>query len=233
MAIGKLDFHGANAVAIDIGGARLRLKQEREPPGAQGGGQHALQNRQCHARLMAQPRNGTVSRIEEGLLSALVTQFVVLPIIRPNVLPQIPVAARASELLDPAVFVRRNGLLRELPANPVRRFGQHDPPSQAAGGECRGAASQAAAHDENVGLQQTARPRSRRARIPLRPATRGTSRPPRPDRTVRGIAAGSRVVMPPWPENSGRAARRQLSGAGIKVPQARSCVELRTGDEYH
>ena len=57
-----------------------------------------------------------------------------------------------AEGFDPRVFVRRNGLLRELAADPVGSLGQDDRLSRFQRRQARRATSQAAADDDQIGM---------------------------------------------------------------------------------
>ena len=63
------------------------------------------------------------------------------------------VPAGAAERLDPRVLVRRDGLGRELAADPVGLLGEDDAPAQCRRRERRGHAAGAAADDQDRGVE--------------------------------------------------------------------------------
>ena len=75
---------------------------------------------------------------------------VVAPVVGADAPAEVPVGARGAEVLDPAVFIRRDGLLGQLAADPCRFFRHHDAEAVARQGERRRAPADTTADDDGV-----------------------------------------------------------------------------------
>ena len=120
------DDHRANAVALHVGPNRLVLEQAQQPAAGGIGGQHGGQHGQGDPRLVAELRDAAVAGVERSRLAGLGGQGVMAAVILADAPPQGPVGGIDAELLDPGVFVGRDGLRGELAADPVGRLGQDD-----------------------------------------------------------------------------------------------------------
>ncbi len=72
-------------------------------------------------------------------------------IIVPHALAQPAVVRSAAEALDPAVLVRGRQLRGQLTPDPIRLLGQDGAAAGFGNGECRGAAADARASDQDIG----------------------------------------------------------------------------------
>ncbi len=77
-------------------------------------------------RLMTKLANMARARVKLGPPSCFVRQRVVVPIVLANPVTQCPIRARDSELLDPAVLIRGDGLAGQLPSKPLVLLRQED-----------------------------------------------------------------------------------------------------------
>lgn len=75
------------------------------------------------------------------------------PIVVQHFVAKRAIARRAAKLLDPGVFIRRNGLAGELASDPGIFFGHDNLPPHGRGGHGGRAATGAAANDEDVGVE--------------------------------------------------------------------------------
>ena len=137
--------HGFDAVARHARRNAHMFQQYGELPAAYISGQHFFQHGQRDARFVADARNPAVPRIERvrGFPGKRIS-----PAVKgPHPPPEIEVRCRRPELFDPWMFVGGNRLLGQLPADPVRFFGQNHPGSAAQGPQCCCDAACAAAND--------------------------------------------------------------------------------------
>ena len=131
------------------------LQQDGEPPAAQISSQHVFQHGQRDARFVADPRNPAVARVERVRQPADKRIGPAVKGAYPP--PEIEVRSGRSELFDPWVLVRRNRLLGQLPADPVRFFGQDNPGSAAQGPQRCCNAARTSANDHHIGASLAGR----------------------------------------------------------------------------
>ncbi|CAM5495478.1 hypothetical protein SVIOM342S_01811 [Streptomyces violaceorubidus] len=148
-----LQGDGAHDIVVGLGGHRPVLGEDGEPSGCPVRGEHALQDGEGDARLVAELADPAGARVEVGEGGGLGAQGVPLPVVLADALAQSPVGGGGAELFDPRVLVGRHGLAGELAADPVRLLGQDDAAAGPAGGEGRGDAAESAADDEDVGFR--------------------------------------------------------------------------------
>ena len=126
------------------------MQQDVQLPAAAIRGEHALDDGQRHARLMAEAADIALPGIEIDDSARGVGERIVAPVVVADALGELHVAGGRAALLDPGVFVRRDGLGGELPADPVGFFGHDDGLAHAQDGQRRADRACAAADDENV-----------------------------------------------------------------------------------
>ena len=90
------------------------------------GGEHRREDRQGDAGLVAEPRDASPARVEEGVGQGLGGQRIMPPVVVADPLAERLVARVAAELLDPGMLVGRHGLRGELAADPVGGLGHDD-----------------------------------------------------------------------------------------------------------
>ncbi len=152
--------HGGHAVALDLRRDRRVLE-----PQVDRRRQHRLEHRERDARLVPEPRDEARAGVELDHRARRCGEREALAVVRADAVAQRPVGRGAAVGLDPRVLVRRHGLARELPADPVGRLGQHDVEPASRRRDRGRDAAEPAADDQDVGapLDQS---RERRARPP-------------------------------------------------------------------
>ena len=165
---------------------------------------------------MAQSRHAASAGIQVVNPTGRARQRVVAPVVVSDAPAEFAVRSRATELLNPRVLVRRDGLLRQLAADPVRLLGHHHRVPVAREREGGSASARAAADDDRVGGQLAWPPvalcpgwrvhRGLRLRFGYGPSLRRLSRSPR--------VCPARVPSPVHVEFASRAAcTRHMSPA--------------------
>ncbi|ODA72355.1 hypothetical protein APS67_003532 [Streptomyces sp. AVP053U2] len=147
-----LQGDGTDQVAAGVGGDGPGVGQHGEPAGGDVRGEHRLQDGDGDARLVAELADAAGPGVEQRQGPRFGAQRIPLPVVGADRFAQRPVGGRDTELLDPRVFVRRDGLRGELAADPVGLLGEDDGAPRTAGGERGGHTARAAARDEDLGL---------------------------------------------------------------------------------
>ena len=140
-----------DAVALDVGTDRLVLEKYLQAAARTVRCEQVRQNRQGDPWFVAKLRHVAIAGVEVTAGSCLGGQGVMAAIVIADSLPQCPVRRTRAKLLDPGMLVGRDGLRRELAADPVGRFGQDDRAAGPQSGQGGRAASQAAADDHDIG----------------------------------------------------------------------------------
>ena len=141
---------GADAVAITFSAGRDLPAAYLQLAVVAPGGQHGLENGKRHARLVAKAADRPLARVEADDAARLVGKGVVAAIVVAHILRELPVAAGGAGPLDPGMFVGRDGLGRQLTADPVALLAEDDASAEAQGREGRGHAARPPADDEKV-----------------------------------------------------------------------------------
>ena len=115
------------------------------------GRQHLVEHCDRDPGIVAEAADPSVSRVEERIRSRTRSERKMQPVVVADPIPERSVAGARRELLDPWVLVRRDRLVRELTAQPVRFLGEDHGPPEARGGERRRAGPEASADDRDVG----------------------------------------------------------------------------------
>ena len=147
-----LELHLPDPVTPALHRDRPVPEQERQATGNQVGSQHRLKGLQGHSGLTAQPGNPAAAGIGPGIRRGRRSQGSPVEE-KPDPFPELPVARRAPRLLDPGVFIRRNGLGSQLAANPRGLLGEHHPVSGSAGRQRGRDAAHAAPGHQHIGLE--------------------------------------------------------------------------------
>src|SRR3954447_7383468 len=111
------------------------LKKKRELAVAEIGQEHGFEHADRHAKLVREPGHRAVAGIEIGACAGLLRERIVVPVVVAHSGAVVEVTAGAAELLNPGVFIRRDGLSGELPADPIGFLGEHDAHAVAESGE--------------------------------------------------------------------------------------------------
>jgi len=127
--------------------------KQPDVPAGHIGREQLLEHGQRGAWLAAEARHPSVAGIESRIGTRGRRECAALPIVLADRCSECEITSRPANGLDPLVFIRRHGLLRELPADPVGLF-RHDH-AQAAPRrrQCRRAAAESTANDHEVGAQ--------------------------------------------------------------------------------
>ena len=115
--------------------------------------EHFPQRGQRRPRLVAQFRNAAVAGVQIRDRLGRLRERIVAAIVVADAIAEFAVALRAAAFLDPRVLVRRHGLRRELPADPIVLFGEDHLQAVAGGGERAGDAAQAAPDDRDLRMK--------------------------------------------------------------------------------
>ena len=126
---------------------------------------HFVKHCQRHAWFAADARDPAAAGIEIFVRQRFFRERIIAPVKIADAGAEFLIAARAAEGFNPLVLVRRNGLLRNLAADPVGFFRHDDVEPVARRRERRRTAAHAAADDDEVGRHF---PRARRGSLARR-----------------------------------------------------------------
>jgi hypothetical protein len=161
-------FDGADMVAVDAYADCPVLEQQGEPAGGAVGGEHPLQYRERHPRLVADLANPPGSWVQRPPAPGGGGERVPGPVVVADPFTKLPVQGGAAELFDPGMLVGRYRLGGQLAAHPIGLLGEDDLAAQLAGAERGRNPAKAAADDEDLGAELRrdgpGRLRSRRSR---------------------------------------------------------------------
>ena len=115
------------------------------------GREHFREHGEGDAGLVAEFGDGAVAGVEERVGARGSGERKMPRVVVAHPAAEGLVAFRAAEGLDQRMFVGRDGLRRELAAEPIGFLGQDHPEARARRGEGGGEAPQAAADDDEIG----------------------------------------------------------------------------------
>jgi hypothetical protein len=133
------------------------LKQNGERSGAGIRRKHRFEHRQRHFWFMSKFRNRPVTGIEIRAMASVFGQRIMIAIILAHGVAVVAIGARAAELFDPRMLVRRHALRSELAADPIGFLGKDDSHSIAEGCERAGASAYTGADNCYVGMKVAGR----------------------------------------------------------------------------
>src|SRR6185312_2016696 len=79
---------------------------------------HLVDDCDGDSRIVAEPAHPAVTRVERRVFAGVGGESGESTVVFPNALPQLSIARRAAELLDPAMLIGWHRLVGELPAQP-------------------------------------------------------------------------------------------------------------------